>query len=52
MKANLKMADFTAKTGRFHPGHDKPWPHRKYIMRQRLGNVRYMGYLGFLGYFG
>jgi hypothetical protein len=21
MKANLKLADFTAKTGRFHPGH-------------------------------
>jgi hypothetical protein len=26
MKANLKLADLIAKTGRSHPGHDKPWP--------------------------
>jgi hypothetical protein len=24
MKANLKLEDFSSKTGRYYPGHDKP----------------------------
>jgi phosphatidylserine synthase len=25
MKGNLRLAEFTVKTGRFHPGQNKPW---------------------------
>jgi hypothetical protein len=45
MKANLKLADFTAKTGRFRPGLDMiiPGPIRRYIMRQNYNCMVRLG---------
>jgi hypothetical protein len=48
MKANLKLADFTAKTGRFCPGLDmtNPGPIKRYIMRQQYNCFRSTAFAG------
>jgi hypothetical protein len=40
MKVKLKLVDFTVKTERFPPGHDKPWPHSEIHNETKLKLVR------------